>query len=732
MKGEQKINTTSFNKAKIATKLFAAFVFIAEISSLKTIIADTTPMMWQPLPLRTHTQKSAGLAGGEGMQIVYSIHYAPSNPSIVYFVTDTSQVWKSDEGGISWQSKRNGFRSNGGISLVVDPKNENVVFVSGSRHKADGAPVSSPVDGIYRTLDGGDSWELIKQTDYYRGKEGQHFAFDPNSFDGTRHQTIYAGTHSEGLFKSTDGGDSWTYIGLNGIRILDIEFHRNGHSVVLYAATTNNSVTGNGLYKVSDDGSVMITPIGNLPDYPRTITLNAQADPNTDILYAAVGADKVFKSTDGGTTFFCSSTGLSVSNKDYTRIEMSPTNPDHLYVKLHKSGVLDPFYSHDGGATWSQPIDIDKGGLATTEPSSYSGFPVTAHPYESNVALAFLNNTIMKTANGGKTWVYSASGFMGGRRGTGKTASYFDSQDPKRSVYFLIDFGPIVTEDGGDTWRLLPIPIINGKTTPVGAVDPDNPNLMVTAVGDWSTQTIVRSIDGGINWMQSTKTDNFCFLSFNPQDTNYVYAGACGSSYISHDKGQSWTETAGKRIKAMFPANGNILYAANIDNTELLRSTDKGSSWLKIADIPFLQTNDVAIDPTDPDILYIAANSGLYRFDGTIFTEIGISNGIPVESFGNKSNRYVNTVVIDPNNPNTIYAGMSSANLGHREQFIFQSSDYGNTWEDIRCNLEGYSSVWSMAINPSNSELQISTDHGNYVLSHENLAPRSPYGLKID
>jgi len=61
---------------------------------------------WKSVPLRTQAQKDAGLSGGEGMQMVHSISYAPSNPEIVYFVSDTSQVWKSTDSGNSWQYKR--------------------------------------------------------------------------------------------------------------------------------------------------------------------------------------------------------------------------------------------------------------------------------------------------------------------------------------------------------------------------------------------------------------------------------------------------------------------------------------------------------------------------------------------------------------------------------------------------------------------------------------------------
>ena len=71
---------------------------------------------WIPVPLRSAEQAAAGIAGGEGMQLIYGISYAPSNQETVYLVTDVSQVWKSVDGGSTWQMRNNGFLANGGLS----------------------------------------------------------------------------------------------------------------------------------------------------------------------------------------------------------------------------------------------------------------------------------------------------------------------------------------------------------------------------------------------------------------------------------------------------------------------------------------------------------------------------------------------------------------------------------------------------------------------------------------
>jgi len=116
--------------------------------------------------------------------------------------------------------------------------------------------------------------------------------------------------------------------------------------------------------------------------------------------------------------------------------------------------------------------------------------------------------------------------------------------------------------------------------------------------------------------------------------------------------------------------------------------------------------------------LYVAAQGkGLYMFDGTNWKEIGQNNGLPTEDFNGDGSCYVRSVAVDPNHSEIIYTSLWAPGLGHRKQYLFRSKDYGQTWEDISYNLGEYNSVFSLSVNPHNSDLHASTAHGNYVLS---------------
>ena len=163
----------------------------------------TQSHQWQKIAKRTQAQKTAGLAGGEGWQMIFGIAYAPSNPNTVYMAIDTSQVWKSIDGGFSWNRKAVGFLANGGLSVAVDPTNENIAYVAGGVISP-GMESFSPVEAIFRTTDGGDTWNKVKDVYFPReASGGVHIAFAGS--------TIYAGPTNTGILKSTNG-TSWNLL----------------------------------------------------------------------------------------------------------------------------------------------------------------------------------------------------------------------------------------------------------------------------------------------------------------------------------------------------------------------------------------------------------------------------------------------------------------------------------------------------------------------------------------
>ncbi|WP_295103873.1 sialidase family protein, partial [uncultured Candidatus Kuenenia sp.] len=702
---------------------------------------------WQQVAKRTQAQKTAGFAGGEGWQLISGIAYAPSNSNIVYLVSDTNQVWKSTDGGTSWQRKGNGFYANGGASIVIDPANPNIVYVAGSEMVASSSTSISQqhdAEGIFRTTDGGDNWTMVKDAHFHRSQAqgGIHFAFAGS--------TIYAAQSEGGLLKSTNGGTTWNLVNKSGggyvldahDGLYDIKVHPTDNTILFVS-------TGYGLYKVVDSGgSATVTKIGTgLPSHPYATVINHN---NPNIMFATAKYDGVYKSTDGGLTFTQTKASPVSNGKtgQAQQIAMSPVNPDKIMVGfLGLWPTKQLYYTHNGGTNWYQTQTMDEknadGWVCGSEFSGgwtqdFSGSgewaaPVTFHPTIENTALISGHGDIVrKTTDGGKTWKYSNTGYTGSTGALNSPSPFgWDSSNPNMFVSFHLDFGSMLSTDGEDTFKSIATTSPNGAAG--GAI---KGNIIVKINGNWTTGdykvavsrnsgdsfTAISDTNGGEEWVNS-------LVSFHSQNDNIVYAGKYRFDNIGTSNAYVTTASS-KPIYGMFPANGDIVYTWGKDSTTgnwyIQKSTDKGNTWSATnlyPSIPVKSTNkagikQIAIDPTNQNRIYVAVRSeGVYIITDTsanggetIYR--GDANGITKSRYGTED---INSVAVDPNNPNVVYAAAYASWYGHSNG-VFRSTDYGMTWTNINGNLGADMSIKSIAVNPHNSCVYIDANAGTWKL----------------
>ncbi|GAB60775.1 MAG: hypothetical protein DWB56_10525 [Candidatus Jettenia sp.] len=687
-----------------------------------------SPTEWQQVPIRTAAQKAAGLMGGEGTQLIYTIAYAQSNPNMVYLTSDTSQIWKSEDGGTTWKMKKKGFPAKGGISLVVSPTNDKVVFVAGSVHTVNRS-TKSPCSGIYRTIDGGETWKQVKQTHYHKPsadeKGGSHFAFGASS------SIVYAGTHDQGLLKSKDGGSTWSSMNVfKSQEILDVKAHPTNPSTLYVSAKSSSS---KGLYRVTDNGSVTVQKIGSgLPTYPHTVVINPK---QPLVIYAALRQYGVYMSVDGGNNFSPRNSGISVlgNGKKASYLSISQADPNCLYVSFYASQSV--YYTHNGGSKWYSPNSMDEknaygyvsGSMVDPASPSYIGFlaaPTAFHPNNKNVALIAGNSYhIKRTTDGGVNWRFVSSGYTGAAVAKGSNSMSWDPHNPNRFAFFLTDYGPYLTEDGGSTFRTLDVPKYGDKSTPVGALDPARDSkVIVTAAGEWYSQVIVISRDNGKTWTQIKKDSNgnstessYRFIAFHPQNTKIIYAG----QFKSTDKGYTWKKLS-KKIVAMYQKDGNIVYSASNNNgtNVVYRSTDGGNTWSAPYGT-FKGSNgagiyELAVDPTNPNRLYAAVDaSGLFVWNGSKWIEKTSADGLKNDWFGRKPTQ---TVAVDPKSPNVVYIGRAAPSYG-QSNGVFRSTDYGATWQSVSHNIGPDINISSLSVNPNNGYVYAGSYHGTFKLA---------------
>lgn len=289
---------------------------------------------------------------------------APSNPEIVYVgsgeglqrpdLSTGDGVYRSDNGGKTWTHL--GLRDGQQIGqIIVDPTNPNRIFVAVLGH-----PYGPNTErGVYRSIDGGTSFQKVLYTDENTG--AIEVAFDPVN-PRTVYADMWAGRQApwemgssfngpgSGLFKSTDGGDTWRQLG-RGLPTIQQGLGRIGFSIApsnpnrIYA--TVDAATGAGVYR-SDDAGESWTLATNDPrlwgrgsDFAE-IRVHPK---NEDIVFVANVAS--YRSTDGGKTWI--SIKGAPGGDDYHRIWINSLNPDIMLFATDQGATI----TVNAGQTWS-------------------------------------------------------------------------------------------------------------------------------------------------------------------------------------------------------------------------------------------------------------------------------------------------------------------------------------------------------------------------------------------
>ena len=587
--------------------------------------------------------------------------------------------------------------------------------------------------GVWKTTDAGTYWENVSDGFFNTAAVGA-IAVSESDPD-----TIYAGTgescirgdvsHGDGVYKSTDGGKTWTHIGLSETRhIARIRIHPQNPDVV-YVAALGHAFGPNeqrGVFRSNDGGNTWdrILFKSNLAG-----AIDLSMDPqNPRIIYASLwevirqpwslssGGDDsgIYKSIDGGTSWtnLTDSPGMPDGIKGRIGVALSPAKKDLVWAMIEaENGGL--FRSNNGGQSWEK---INEDAQLRVRPWYYSH--VVAHPSDPETVYV-LTSWMWKSTDGGHT--FSEMIMPHGDHHD----LWIDPNNTERMIQGN-DGGACVSLNNGETWST----IYNQPTSQFYHVDTDNQfpyRVYATQQDNTAISVPHRNYKQPIHYNDCYPCGNSesGYIAVRPDNPNIVYSGAIGSSSgggdslirYDHSTGQTrtisiWPEMSWgwgvKDLKYRFqwtypilisPHDPNTLYAAG---NMIFKTQNEGENW-----------EIISPDLTKQDNTKMEASGGPISLDttgvehyGTIFALaespiieglfwVGTDDGlIHLSENGGKSWRditppdlpewtLISIIEPSPYDPKTAYVAATRYKLDDTRPLVYKTNDLGKSWMKI-------------------------------------------------
>jgi photosystem II stability/assembly factor-like uncharacterized protein len=628
-----------------------------------------------------------------------------SQPGVYYFGGAIGGVWKTVNGGYSWQCVSDGqpFGTASIGDIAVSESDPNVVYVGTGEYDIRGNV--SVGDGIYKSTDAGKTWKHIGLENTRQISRVRVSPKNPDLVYVAALGHVWGPNDERGIYRSKDGGKTWEKIFSRGPKA--------GASELVFDPT-NSSILYAGFWEV----------------YRKPWDLES-GGPTSGI----------FKSVDGGDTWneLTKNPGLPKGVMGNIGLTVSPANPDRVWalIEAEDGGV---FRSDDAGKTWKKMNDQRK----LRQRAWYYG-RIFADPKDPDRVYA-TNVNFFRSDDGGKTW-----NPIGVPHGDNHDL-WISGSDPLRMIE-ANDGGATITTNGGKNWSTED----NQPTAQFYrvALDDDFPYNAYGAQQDNTTVKIAtRGAAGSIgerDWYPVGGGESGWIAPY-PKDSNIVFAGSYDGliTRYDHRDGQTrsvtvWPDNemgwAPDKLKYRFQWTFPLLFSLHDPNlmlaggNVLFASTDEGQSWKPISGDLTRNDKSKQISSGGP----ITKDNTSVEYYGTIFTveESPVQKGVmwagsddglvhltrdggghwdDVTPKGAPELLQINSMEASPFDAGTAYIAGTMYKFDDDRPYLYKTVDYGKTWQQINNGIPSGAFTRCIREDPNKRDLLYAgTETGIYV-----------------
>ena len=629
---------------------------------------------------------------------IADIEVDKNDPATWYVAVGSGGVWKTENGGITWQPifDKQPVYSIGDVT--IDPSNSNIIWV-GTGENVGGRHVSFG-DGVYKSMDGGQTWKNMGL------KKSEHISDiiihpnDSNTVWVSSQGPLWSKGGERGLFKTTDGGKTWKNIlkvdDWTGVTSLVID-SRNPNK--LYAATWQRHRTvaayvgtgpGSAIYTSDDGGDNWRKLTQGLPKTNMGKIGLAISATNPDVVYAAIELNQrkggVYRTSNRGASWTKMSDEVSGGTGPhyYQELFADPHRFDRIYLASNYSK-----YSDDGGKTWT-PINLKY--------KHVDDHAMAFHPTDPDFILVGSDGGIYESWDAMNKWRFISNMPI--------TQFYKIAVDDSEPFYFVYGGTQDNSSQGGPSRTKKTHGIKNNDWFLIldwdghqPATEPGNPNIVYGQRQKGNLARFHRDTGEYVSIQPQAKPSEpgerynwDAPILVSAHDPKRLYH-ASHRIWRSDDRGNSW-----KAISGDLTRNQNKMHLPVMERTW---SVDSGFDLLAMSEYNTIA--NIAESPLDENLLYAGTDDGLIQVTsngGKTWTkyEIGKIRGIPKTA-------YVNDIRADLFDKDTVYAALDNHKYGDYKPYLIKSTNRGKSWKSIASNLPDKHLVWRLVQDHLNKNL---------------------------